>query len=746
MLFGKPAGIDAEPFENSITLTWDAVEGATAYEIEQDSQIVGTVSDTTFEHTSLNAGTIYCYRVRAKSSTLSGYWSEKISVLTLSSAPQEIISSSSENEIAVSWNASVGADTYDIELDGAVMENVTSPYVSGGFSSGSRHIYRIRANNSSGTGNWSGEFEIWTLPDKVNSSKLLPAEDQITVEWDHVQGATGYDLDLNGVQIDNVTSPYIATGLEPGHEYALRLRAKNNSGAGKWNEKQSIWTLPDVPTGITYIATENQISLLWGEVTSAASYDIEADGQIIGDIANGYIHVELEPGTQHFYRIRAKNSSGYGKWSNDIYIWTLPPKIAGIQTFATQDVIAFSWDETQGASRYDIEFDGQILEDRSSPFTHMELTAGSRHIYRIRAKNSSGAGLWSEGISVWTLPDKTEGLTLYPAETEIIVEWTPVTGASGYDLEVDGILIQDVEQPFISAGLLPGTNHEYRVRAKNSSGAGEWSTPAGIRTIPGIANNLKSKAEENRIIIDCEPVEGADSYDIDADGTIMENVVFPYESSDLLPGTEHRYKVRAVNSSGAGRWSDETIVWTLPDIPVNIEQTAEDTFITIQWDNVTGAVSYDIEADGDITEDVSSPFTHSGLLPGTIHKYRVRAKNSSGAGEWSKEYTKWTLPGIVTDIKPRATQQDITLSWKQVTGAEGYDILIDGVLYEDVSSPYTVEGLHPGAIHKFSLRAKNSSGKGKWNEEVFVWTLPDIPQNVRAVADVDSIAIVWDKT
>ena len=587
VLFGKPAGIDAEPFENSITLTWDAVEGATAYEIEQDSQIVGTVSDTTFEHTSLNAGTIYCYRVRAKSSTLSGYWSEKISVLTLSSAPQEIISSSSENEIAVSWNASVGADTYDIELDGAVMENVTSPYVSGGFSSGSRHIYRIRANNSSGTGNWSGEFEIWTLPDKVNSSKLLPAEDQITVEWDHVQGATGYDLDLNGVQIDNVTSPYIATGLEPGHEYALRLRAKNNSGAGKWNEKLSIWTLPDVPTGITYIATENQISLLWGEVTSAASYDIEADGQIIGDIANGYIHVELEPGTQHFYRIRAKNSSGYGKWSNDIYIWTLPPKIAGIQTFATQDVIAFSWDETQGASRYDIEFDGQILEDRSSPFTHMELTAGSRHIYRIRAKNSSGAGLWSEGISVWTLPDKTEGLTLYPAETEIIVEWTPVTGASGYDLEVDGILIQDVEQPFISAGLLPGTNHEYRVRAKNSSGAGEWSTPAGIRTIPGIANNLKSKAEENRIIIDCEPVEGADSYDIDADGTIMENVVFPYESSDLLPGTEHRYKVRAVNSSGQGRWRDETIVWTLPDLPVNIAQTAEDTFITIQWDNVT---------------------------------------------------------------------------------------------------------------------------------------------------------------
>lgn len=826
VLFGKPSGITAESYENSIRLSWDAVEGAIAYEIEQNNQIIGTATDTRFEHEGLNAGTIYDYRIRAKSSTLSGSWSEKIFVLTLSSAPQEIISSSNENEILVSWNASVGADTYDIELDGAVIENVTSPYVNGGFSSGTKHIYRFRANNSSGTGNWSREFEIWTLPDKVNDSKLFPTEDQITVEWDHVQGATGYDLELNGVQTDNVSNPYIVIGLEPGHEYALRLRAKNNSGAGKWNEAQTIWTLPDAPMGITYSATETQISLLWDEVTSAASYDIEADGQIIQDIGSGYTHLDLDPGTLHSYRIRAKNSSGYGKWSSDIYVWTLPPEIAGIQTFATQDVIAVSWDETQGASRYDIEFDGQLfecisssfsmaellpgtehsfkiravndsgagqwcepiiywtvpdivgnvsdeattteivvlwekvtgatgydievdgqmLEDHNSPFTHMELTAGSRHIYRIRAKNSSGAGLWSESISVWTLPDKAEGLTLHPAETEIMVEWTPVTGASGYDLEADGILIQDVEQPYISAGLLPGTNHEYRVRAKNSSGAGEWSTPAGTRTIPGIVNNLKSKAEENKIAIDCEPVEGADSYDIEADGIVIENVVFPYECRDLLPGTEHRYRVRAVNSSGKGRWSDEAIVWTLPSTPANIEQTAEDTFITIQWDNVTGAVSYDIEADGEITEDVSNPYVHSGLMPGTAYVYRVRARNSSGVGKWSEEYTKWTLPGIVTNIEPSASQQDITLAWEQVTGAEGYDISMDGVLFEDVSSPYTFEGLLPGTMHKFSLRAVNSSGKGKWNEEVIVWALPDIPQNVLAAAATDSIALIWDNT
>lgn len=826
VLFGKPVGIIDEPYENSIRLSWNAVEGATSYEIEQNGQIVSSVSDTSFEQIGLTAGTVYDYRIRAKSSTLFGSWSEKVSVLTLSEAPQSISSSSSENEISVSWDACVGADTYDVELDGTVIANVTSPHISNGFQSGTSHVYRLRANNSSGIGNWSREFVIWTLPDKASEFGLIPTENQITVEWDPVQGATGYDLELNDVQIDNVASPYVAMGLEPGHEYRLRLRAKNSSGVGKWNEVQKIWTLPDFPADISHSATETQIDLLWDAVTSAISYDIEVDGQISENISNSYTHFDLGPGTLHSYRLRAKNTSGYGKWSSEIYVWTLPPEIADIQTFATQDVIAVSWDETQGASRYDIEFDGrlfecisfsfsmaelvpgtehffriravndsgagqwseqvvywtvpdvasnvstkattteiavsweevigatgydievdgQILEDQNSPFTHMELTAGTRHIYRIRAKNTSGVGEWSESISAWTLPNKAEGLTLHPEETEIMVEWLPVIGASGYDIEVDSIIVQDVEQPYINSGLLPGTNHEYRVRAKNSSGVGEWSNAASIRTIPGTVQNIKSQADEFSITIECEPVEGADSYDIEADGVISENVTFPYTCSDLLPGTAHKYRLRAANSSGIGKWSDEVVVWTLPDIPNNIEQAAEDNFITIQWDNVTGAVSYDIETDGEVVEDVSNPYVHSSLLPGTVHIYRVRAKNSSGAGKWSDEHTKWTLPDIVNNIDYSASQNDITLSWQQVVSATDYDISIDGVLFEDVSSPYTFADLLPGTMHRFNIRAVNSSGKGKWNEEAIVWTLPDIPQNIRATAANDLITIMWDNT
>src|SRR5690606_18357916 len=101
-----------------------------------------------------------------------------------------------------------------------------------------------------------------------------------------------------------------------------------------------------------------------------------------------------------------------------------------------------------GASGYDIEVDGQVIEDQTSPYNHVQLLPGTRHIYRVRAKNPSGSGIWSESLIVWTIPDKVHGLILMPQETEIFVEWEPVNGAKGYDLEVNDVVIYDAELPY----------------------------------------------------------------------------------------------------------------------------------------------------------------------------------------------------------------------------------------------------------------------------------------------------------
>ncbi|QAA33654.1 glycosyl hydrolase family 18 protein [Clostridium manihotivorum] len=59
------------------------------------------------------------------------------------------------SQVNVTWNSVSNATSYDIEIDGAVVTNVNSPYSHKGLAAGSTHSYRVRAINSVGTSAWS---------------------------------------------------------------------------------------------------------------------------------------------------------------------------------------------------------------------------------------------------------------------------------------------------------------------------------------------------------------------------------------------------------------------------------------------------------------------------------------------------------------------------------------------------------------------------------------------------------------
>ena len=57
----------------------------------------------------------------------------------------------------------------------------------------------------------------------------------------------------------------------------------------------------------------------------------------------------------------------------------------------------------------------------------------------------------------------------------ITVKWTAVTGATGYDLEIDGTVVSVTGVTYTKNGLAANTDHTFRIRSKNAAGAGAWS-------------------------------------------------------------------------------------------------------------------------------------------------------------------------------------------------------------------------------------------------------------------------------
>lgn len=84
--------------------------------------------------------------------------------------------------------------------------------------------------------------------------------------------------------------------------------------------------------------------------------------------------------------------------------------------------------------------------------------------------------------------------------------------------------------------------------------------------------------------------------------------------------------------------------YNIPQVPRNlILGVAEDTSLSLQWDEVQNASYYEIEADGVIYSNLNQRLVHKNLDFISTHKYKIRAVNEFGSSQWSDEIIGVTL-------------------------------------------------------------------------------------------------------
>ncbi len=706
--------------QTQIDLSWTAPinnGGApvTSYRIEVSPSgtgdwmnLVTNKEATSHSHTNLAPGTTHHYRIYARNSV-----GESTSASDIASATTEAASApdaptgltaaaAGQTQINLSWTAPTdngGAPItgYQIETSsdaGTIWMNLaditgrsTTTYAHTGLEPGTTRHYRVYAINSIGESDPSNVVNAttaFTAPPGVPTNLQVQASGRtaISLFWtapsdDGDATITGYQIELSTdtgsnwsdlVQNTGTTSTtYTHTGLLPGTTYHYRISAINSVGTGNPSNVENATTdaasVPDAPTGLTATASgETEINLSWTAPsddggTAITGYHIEmsADaGSNWSDLvantessATTYTHTGLSEGATRYYRVYAVNSVGES---------TDPSNVANATT------------------------DGKITR----PGTPAELTA-----------TASGR---TEIILSWAAPSDNGGTTI----TGYRIEMSTDAGSNWSDLVAN---TESSATTYTHTGLPESATRHYRVYAINS--VGESADPSNVAnattdalSVPDAPTKLTASASaETEINLSwTAPVDDGGAaisgYQIEGSADAGEtwtdlvadtkSTTTTYTHTGLQPGSTRHYRIRAINSVGAGDPSNVAHATTViplsaPGVPVSVEAMADGhNAISLSWsapleDGGSPVTGYQVEVSEDagtiwqkLAEDVTATsYRHTQLPPGSTRHYRILARNAVGLSTPSMVVTATTDEDKRTSIAPLGEEVPADFSLEQ---------------------------------------------------------------------------------
>ncbi|MBY0754326.1 discoidin domain-containing protein [Clostridium sardiniense] len=114
-------------------------------------------------------------------------------------------------------------------------------------------------------------------------------------------------------------------------------------------------------------------------------------------------------------------------------------------------------------------------------------------------------------------------------------------------------------------------------------------------------------------------------------------------------------------------------------------------------------------------------------------------KFNNDAPKGSIEHDK--VPVIPTSLQAtKVIDKEIIVGWNEVENATSYDLMINNILYTNVKSPYTHDGLKELTDYEFKVRAANSKGASEWSNPLKVSTIEDLLKNVVPAEEMKATA------
>lgn len=440
--------ISASARGTSVTISWDKVSKATDYIVEHYVngawKQVGTTSSLSYKVNGITQNGVNMFRVKARRYYSGvyyngGYTYVNAEVTDIPSAVTGIRSTSNTSTSnTITWNASKKAEGYEIyqwigttDSYKLIGTTTSTKFTNSKKSSGTMYRYKVRAfNNVDGQrieGAYSSEFTTCTLPANVSFSLCSTDVDSITLNWNKVSKATGYQVEMytNGTWKTLSTlsgTSYTASDLSQKTAYRFRVRAIRNYNYinyyGDYTEKDITIRPANTPEGLSSsVNTSSSNTITWESVNGVSGYSVyqwigTTDSyKKLGDTAYPYYtNSGKSSGTMYTYRVKAyyvsDNVMQYSKPAQ-LVTCTLPANVTVKTAKRSGSKISLAWNKVSKATGY------EIYVKSGSSWKKLTTTSGKSYT----AKNLSGTKTFK--IRAYR---KYNGVNYYGAYTEKTVK------------------------------------------------------------------------------------------------------------------------------------------------------------------------------------------------------------------------------------------------------------------------------------------------------------------------------------
>ena len=636
-------------------------------------------------------------------------------------------------------------DAYDYEKIDEVSD--ATSFIDDTVELGTRYYYLVRpVFNDGTTGEYSKSISGVALA-KTNFTKIeAKSGKKVALTWKKVSQAEGYLIyrkdseDGKYNQIGKVTSgktlTYTDTVKSNNKTYTYKIQAYNTNngkqGVGAYSSTKSAKTLAKAKiTGITS-SNEEVLKISWKKVSGAKGYIISRSTSK----NSGYKKIEtvtgktsysddtVKAGKTYYYKVEAYNvnsgTKGYGGASDAVAGKTAKrTKITSIVS-TNEKTLTIKWNKITGAYGYRIkrstDEDGTykvvktIKSGNTTSYKDTSVKAGKTYYYTVETMVKTGDNICYSGDSA-----SMEGRTAKKAKikyavsngsNQIEVNWGAVRGAYGYRIK--------------------------RSTSKNG-------TYKVVATLKGKNNTT-------------------------------------YQDKKLKTAKTYYYKIETINKvngkKGYSGNSAAVSAKTLKTTSITAVKATGSTSVRLEWKAVDGASGYQIYRStskdsgykkvGQVKGKNTKKYEDKTLEAGKTYYYQVRAYKSNsaknGVASFSKAQKAWTIKQVVFSQITSDSKNQVTLGWKKVSKAQGYDIYRSDESnsgFEKIASissgstlTYTDKGVKSGNTYYYKIAAtykiKGSAGRGSYSKVTEVAVLKQGSISSITLGDNNVLNISWN--